>query len=106
MGGESTTATHMVWQDCPATAPVELYAVFGAPHDAAQTLNGEDAMITVMKFSSKVEVAHGGPSPPPSPPSPPSPPRPPSPSPDAPTAACQQCLEGNCGSHKAVRADC
>merc|ERR1712039_381249 len=77
---------------CPDTAPVELYAVFDAPHGAAQTINGEDAMITVIKFFSKVEAAHGGPTPPPSP--------------DAPSAACQQCIKGACDSHKSVHTDC
>jgi len=77
--GGSTTAKYIKWDGCPATAPVELYKVSGGSHVGTASIRGEDVMVTVFEFFTKVEKAHGGnphpsPGPSPSPPAPPAPP--------------------------------
>jgi len=74
----SSTATHFVWTGCPSAAPIELYKVWGAPHGAADTLEGKNSQIVVFDFFNKVEMAHGGVRPPVLPWSPPRSPFPPS----------------------------
>jgi len=92
----STTAMYIQWDGCPATAPVELYKVSGGSHVGTHTIRGQDVMVTVFEFFTKVEKAHGGhPQPGPSPPAPG-----PSPSPDVPSAACQSCFKSHCASDK------
>jgi len=95
----STTAKFIAWDGCPDVAPVELYKVSGGSHVGTVSLRGEDVLVTVFEFFTKVEKAHGGhPQPGPSPPVPP--PSPP-PSPDVPSVQCQSCFKFHCASAKA-----
>ena len=58
--GGSTTAKYIKWDGCPDTAPVELYKVSGGSHVGTRSIRGEDVMVTVFEFFTKVEKAHVG----------------------------------------------
>jgi poly(3-hydroxybutyrate) depolymerase len=56
-GTVTTTATLFSQTSCPAQAPVELYAINGAGHGGASSIDGESVISVVMKFFERTEAA-------------------------------------------------